>query len=102
MICDFCGKPYVDCWYPCQEFEVNALAFHESGRVEGPVTLLGTNDDMTRWGACHTCSLYIDRKDYFFLAQRISRERETPEMFGPILNLFWEFDRQRNGEKQLI
>ena len=100
--CDFCGIPYVKYWYPCRAFDVNAVAFlPKIGTVEGPVRILDAiADDMTRWGACHDCSRYIDREDYFFLAQRITRLQETPQMFGPILSLFHEFQRMRIGDRQ--
>lgn len=102
--CDFCSLPHRVEWvYYCQPFDVNAIAFSEKG-VDGPVIVLDSvGDDMMRWGACHDCSLYIDRQDYFFLAQRITRQQDSPNLFGPILSLFHEFQRMRLPvEKQLV
>ena len=96
MKCDFCGRPSVEWWYPCIDFDVDAITFHEKGNIDGPVRLL---DSTGEWGACEICSRYIERKDYFFLAQRISREQNAPQLFGPIHSLFNEFERMRSGER---
>jgi len=93
--CDFCGVLSVEWWYPAIDFDVNAIAFHEKGTVHTEKVLESTGE----WGACSTCCAYIERQDYFFLAARITRQNHTPEMFGPMLSLFNEFQRMRNGER---
>lgn len=96
MKCDFCGVPSVEWWYPAFDFDVDAIAFQEKGGVVGPDRILESTGE---WGACHTCCFYIERQDYFFLAQRITRRDNSPQLFGPILSLFNEFQRMRNGER---